>query len=161
LTWDLGTDLTEGVAQNSFKLPEIPEEERTPLVVELVELNHYLQEQNQGLKDEIARLKGQKTKPKLRPSALAKKGPKKPKDGEKRPGSKKRSKLESLEIHKKINVEPEEPVPTGSRFKGYRTYTVQDLVIEPRKIVDPNRRFVHRYLSASPAGETYLRAPAY
>jgi len=134
LTGDPRGDLTEGVAQSTFKLPEIPEEERTPLVVSLLEIIHYQQEMIQGLKDEVARLKEQKTKPKLRPSALNKKGSKKRKP-DKRPGSKKRNKLESLEIHDRINVSPEEPVPVNSRFKGYQTYTVQDLVIAPRNTV--------------------------
>ena len=65
----------------------------------LLEIIQLQQEQIQGLKDEIAQLKGQKTKPKLRPSVLGKKG-KKGLEEEKRPGSEKRSKIESLEIHK-------------------------------------------------------------
>ena len=134
MTADLIDDLTEDVAHCSFKLPEIPEEERTPLVVSLLELIHLQQEQIQGLKDEIARLKGQKTKPKLRPSALGKKGNKGTKKG-KRPGSSKRNKLASLEIHEKIRIAPDEPIPEGSRSKGYETFTVQDLILKPHNTV--------------------------
>ena len=122
------------MAEGVPKLPKIPEEERTPLVVNLIELIHLQHEQIQGLKDEIARLKKQKTKPKLRPSALVKKGSEKKKKG-KRPGSSKRSKLESLDIHEMITISPEEPIPEGSRLKDHRTYTVQDLILKPHNTV--------------------------
>ena len=52
------------------RIPEIPEEERTPLVVALLEIVHLQQEQIQTLRDEIARLKGQKPRPKIKPSNL-------------------------------------------------------------------------------------------
>ena len=42
------------------KTPKILEEERTPLVLALLEIIQYQQEQIQELRDEIARLKGQK-----------------------------------------------------------------------------------------------------
>ncbi len=51
-------------------LPEIPDEERTPLVVALLEAIALQQEQIQVLKDEIARLNGQHPRPKIRPSTL-------------------------------------------------------------------------------------------
>lgn len=115
------------------RVPEIPEHERTPLVVELLEIIASQQEQIQQLKDEIARLKGQKPRPQIKPSQMepgstdrqAKKKKKR-----KRPGSRKRKKTRQLEIHRIEVVEPEE-IPQGSRFKGYDEYTVQDLVIEP------------------------------
>ena len=47
----------------------------------------------------------------------------------KRPGSEKRSKTGSLVIHEEKVIAPAEPVPEGSRFKGYRDVVVQDLVI--------------------------------
>ncbi len=53
-------------------LPKVPEEERTPLVDKLIEINSFQNEPlqlqkevNQGLKDENARLKGEKPKPKI------------------------------------------------------------------------------------------------
>ncbi len=55
-------------------IPEIPEEERTPVVLALLEIIRLQQEQIQELKDEIARLKGQKPKPKIKPSSLEKPG---------------------------------------------------------------------------------------
>jgi exonuclease V gamma subunit len=49
---------------------QIPEEEKTPLVMELLHLVQQLTEDNQRLKDEIARLKEHKGKPKIPPSRL-------------------------------------------------------------------------------------------
>jgi len=129
------------VAQTIPKLPEIPEEDKTPLVIALLEIIQLQQEQIQELKDEIARLKGHKPKPKLRPSALSKRrGGRKGKG--KRPGSAKRSKLESLEIHETIIVPPQEPIPEGSRRKGYQEFTVQELVLRPHNTVYRLERWV-------------------
>lgn len=44
------------------KISDIPEEERTPIVLSLLEVIHALKEEIQQLKDEIPRLKGQKTR---------------------------------------------------------------------------------------------------
>jgi hypothetical protein len=114
------------------RIPEIPEAERTPLVVELLEIIALLQEEVQQLKDEIARLKGQKPRPQIKPSQMepgsAERGAKKKK--RKRPGSRKRKKTKKLEIHRTEVIRPDH-IPEGSRFKGYDDYTVQDLVIEP------------------------------
>lgn len=89
------------------------------------------QELIQSLRDEIARLKGQKPKPQIKPSALEKgAGGKKKRKKRKRPGSKKRSKTKALEIHETLQVQPAH-IPAGSRFKGYDNYTVQELVIKP------------------------------
>jgi len=126
------------------KIPDIPAEERTPMVEILLAIIHqqqemidYLQEkvhlqqeQIQSLKDEIARLKGQKPKPKIKPSAMEKRSDKN--EGEKdsqgkRPDSAKRSKTQELEIHEIVKVSPDD-VPEGSRFKGYGNYTVQGIV---------------------------------
>jgi len=52
------------------KIPEIREEERTPLVMALLEIIRTQQEQIPELRDEMARLKGQK--PKIKPSVLEK-----------------------------------------------------------------------------------------
>jgi len=120
-------------------VPRIPEQERTPVVSELLEMIHRMQEEIQELKDEIARLKGQKPKPKIKPSNLEKPGGQKPgrrKPGDKRPGSQKRSKTQELEIHE-ITVIGPEAVPEGSRFKGYQDYVVQDIILVPYNL----RRF--------------------
>jgi hypothetical protein len=127
LTKEIIDDLTRDVEQAIPKIPKIPEEDLTPLVAELLEIINLQQKQIQELKDEIARFKGHKTKPKLKPSALGQ-GSKIPKGQGKRPGSSKRRK--KLEIHRTVKVPPEN-VPEGSRFKGYQRYTVQDLILQP------------------------------
>ena len=52
------------------KLPKIDESEHSPLVVQLLELIQYQSEQIQTLRDEIAILKGNKPKPKIKPSGM-------------------------------------------------------------------------------------------
>ncbi len=52
------------------KLPDIPEEQRTPLVIQLLEVIHSQMEVIQDLRDEIAILKGNKPKPKIRPGKM-------------------------------------------------------------------------------------------
>jgi len=113
------------------KIPEIPAEERTPLVVALLEIVRIQQEQIQELRDEIARLKGQKPKPRIKPSALEKESgnEEEKENGGTRPGSTKREKTGSLEIHETVIVLAES-VPPGSTFKGYEDFTVQGLVVE-------------------------------
>jgi hypothetical protein len=113
-------------------IKQIPETEKTPIVVSLIEAIHLQAETIQILKDEIARLKGNNQKPKVPPSNLENTKEKKT-DGkkEKRAGSKKRSKTKLLEIHETVPVKAE-GVPPGSVFKGYNEYTVQDLVVGPR-----------------------------
>ena len=120
------------------KLPDIPESERTPLIAQLLEVVNYQAEVIQGLKDEIARLKGDKGKPTIKPSQLDKKttdgsGEEDKKSGKKRAGSDKRKKTAQLTIHETKQIAAKE-VPPGSEFKGYKTYVVQGLVIKSHNI---------------------------
>lgn len=118
------------------RIPNIPEEKRTPEVLELLEICRLLVEHVQGFKDEIARLKGQKPKPKIRPSTLEKCVGKKEgkKKDVKRPGSEKRSKTAELEINETRYIKADN-VPEGSRRKGYENFTVQDLVFRSHNIL--------------------------
>lgn len=111
------------------KISDIPEAERTPLVLILMEAITQLKEEIQLLKDEIARLKGQKPRPKIDPSTLEKPKPKIKSLDLKRPGSEKRSKTQQITIHDTIKIPPES-IPEGSRFKGYQDFVVQDIKIE-------------------------------
>ena len=99
------------------KIPHIPDEERTPVVVALLEIVQVLLKENQELRDEIARLNGQKPKPKIKPCALEKSsGDKQARGtGGKRPGSAKRNK--KLEIHNEVII-PASDVPRGSVRNG-------------------------------------------
>ena len=127
---------------HKIQIPKIPEEEKTPIILQLLEIIEQqsetiilLVEENQQLKDEIARLKKQKPKPKIRPSTLEKspQDQERKEPSEKRPGSDKRSKTSETIIHKTIRIAPEF-IPPGSTFKGYQTYTVQGIKIEPYNI---------------------------
>ncbi len=90
----------------------------------------------------MARLKGEKGKPKIKPSRLEpeKKAQDQQEEKEgsatqeeqakkKRPGSEKRQKTANLIIHETKVIEPNKEIPTGSEFKGYQDYTVQELII--------------------------------
>jgi hypothetical protein len=115
---------------------KIPEIERTPVVSALLEIAEQqsatIQQQAeiiQQLKDEIARLKGQKPKPKIRPSKLEKDRKKKKKSSSgKRSGSRKREKTPHLVVHEHTRVPPES-IPKGSVLKDVQPYTVQGIKI--------------------------------
>lgn len=85
-------------------------------------------EQIQELRDEIARLKGNNPRPRIRPSMLEKRkqSNKKKSKKKKRPGSSKRSKTADLSIHETVILDPDS-IPVGSRFLGYEDFTVQDI----------------------------------
>ena len=117
------------------KIPVISEEQMNPLIAELFEIIHLQHEVIQQLKDEIARLKGQKGKPVIKPSVLEKpvsadEENEKSSGSGKRPGSAKRKKTEELDIHETRVICPGF-IPEGSSFKGYQDYVVQDIVIKP------------------------------
>lgn len=115
--------------KGSIKLPEISNKEKSPLVVLLLEIIEQQAEEIQKLKDEIARLKNQPPRPKIRPSNLGKnKSEKTGASPKKRNGSKKRSKTAELTIHDTKPIEPEN-IPTGSEFKYYKDFVVQDIKI--------------------------------
>jgi hypothetical protein len=94
------------------------------------------------LQDELARLKGEKGKPKIKPSRLEpseKASSEQPdsqdnpssdsKTAQKRPGSEKRHKTAQLTIHETKVISPAQEIPPGSEFKGYQDYTVQELML--------------------------------
>jgi hypothetical protein len=92
-------------------------------------------EEIQHLKDTIAVLKGQKERPKIKPSQLEKGKPgSAPEEGgtgseQTRAGSAKRVKTAHLTIDQTEILRPEQ-VPPGSIFKGYQDYVVQELEIQ-------------------------------
>lgn len=117
-----------------IQIPLFEEQERTPLVDQLIEL---LKEQNRRmdlLTDEIKRLKDLKTKPKLKPSKL--------KDSEKQAQKESRKANQNkLNGHSKNNpinrteIIKVENIPVNARFKGYRNYRVQELIIRVENIL--------------------------
>src|SRR5215469_1452135 len=143
-------------------LPDVPEADRSPLVQRLLEIIHLqqdrirqledqvrlqqdrlqqLQERVHQLEDEIACLKGLKTRPRIAPSALET-PPRPPRDPRaKRPGSAKRSKTAQLTITDEVVI-PLAHRPEGAVFKGYEDFVVQDLILAPRAILYRRERWL-------------------
>jgi hypothetical protein len=129
-------------------IPDIPEAEHTPLVLQLLEIIRLqqerilqLEERVHQLDDEIARLKGLKPRPRIAPSVLET-PPRPPRDPEaKRPGSDKRSKTAQLTITEETVI-PLPHVPDGAVFKGYEDFVVQDLILKPRVILYRRERWL-------------------
>lgn len=121
-------------------VPDIPERDQTPLVKSLlVLLEQFAQrvqlhsEEIAQLKDEINILKGEKKRPVFKGSKLDQLTnieaiPEK--ISKKRPGSAKRKKTQALVINEDKIIKPKGVIPAGSRFKGYRDFVVQDLIIK-------------------------------
>jgi len=130
------------------ELPEVRPEERTPLVESLLALLGqvldrvaHLEEANQQLRDENARLKGQQPRPAIRPSQRESgRGPTAPRGG-RRPGSDKRPPSSQLVIADEIVLFPP-ALPEKALFKGYEPYVVQELTIQCQAIRYLRARFV-------------------
>ncbi len=135
----------------AFALPsydEIPLSEHSQtlkLVLEVCQSQQerltLLEETVAQLKDEIAILKGEKPRPKTKPSTLNQdrhegEGPSRGEKGKDR-GAGQNKKPKELEIHETQILEPE-PLPAGAIFKGYEDYLVQGLRI--RRHNTQNRR---------------------
>ncbi len=127
------------------------------LVVQLLEEVARLRAENAALRDEIARLKGLKGRPKINPSGMAKKAAERRQTKERRKQARRGKKNACLRIDEERVIALE--VPAGSRFKGYADYLVQDLVVRPHNVryrrerwVTPDGRQVVAPLPAGIAG---------
>lgn len=124
----------------------MPADEQTPCVVArlgiIERVRETIQQQDEEighLKDEIALLKGEKARPKIKPSRLEREAGRESESApageaadaaaQKRPGSAKRSKTAAIQMHREIQCPPLE-IPEGSKFRGYEPYVVQELVRE-------------------------------
>jgi hypothetical protein len=114
----------------TLKLPEIAESEQTPVVRSLLQVIGDQQAHIQRLEDELRRLQGGPPRPQLKPNTLqtAVEAALKSATDEPRRRGPQRAKTAELVIHETCRVVLEE-VPVGSRFQGYRSYVVQDVVI--------------------------------
>ena len=84
------------------------------------------------LEAELRAKKKLKGKPKLSASLLNQPEPKQEKS-EKRAGSAKKSKKLNFEIDEEIAIQPDS-IPANSKFNGYRSYDVQELIIKRHNI---------------------------
>jgi len=103
------------------------------LVLKLLEEVSELRRTVAAQRDEIARLKGGPGRPNIKPSGMDKGTDPQPPPtagGAPRP---KGSKTSKLSIHEERAVTVAAP-PHGSRFKGYRNFVVQDLMIRPHVV---------------------------
>ncbi|MCP4645176.1 MAG: transposase [bacterium] len=120
----------------------LPPDALKPLVIGLLEEVACLTSEVAALRDEVARLKGLKGKPNIKPSKSS--GMDKATDrGSKGRDSKRRQRGPKVlgEPHEK-RVMKADNVPPGSRFKGYQSFTVQDLKIEIRVVQYLRERWV-------------------
>jgi hypothetical protein len=124
-----------------MELPEIGPDERTPLVETLLGLIRQLMDRvaelergHQELRDENARLKGQKERPDIKPSTLEQS--ENPIDAAddgagkgRRRGKPSGPRTEELVIHETTKVEPPD-LPPGATFRQLEPIVIQDLKIE-------------------------------
>jgi hypothetical protein len=108
----------------------IPENEKTPLVIDLLEIISEQAKKIEALEQEILKLKKETIKPTIKPSKLNldnKGDDKKPKKRSTKGVPKKKK---NIEIHEEKKIELEN-IPEGAKFIGYYEIEVQDIIIKP------------------------------
>lgn len=109
----------------------------------LLKINKVQAEEIQRLRDEVARLKGEKDKPKIPPNKETEKDKTTPK--EKFKNWNKNSKNDKINIDREVKVEvKKDDLPSDAVFKGYRDVIVQNLIVK----TDNVRYRLERYYSA-------------
>ena len=129
------------------KIPALPDIDRLSdkelkaLVIALLGEVATLKEKVAAQAEEIARLKGLKGKPAIKPSTPSgmDKATKQA-DREWRKKQRRGAKKPSAPVEEKVIAATN--IPPGSRFKGYESFTIRDLKIEPRVVCYRRERWV-------------------
>ena len=124
------------------------------LIEQLNLKNKQLEEENQKLRDEINRLKGEQGKPDIKGNK--KKELKKDHSSEKERFTpkehRKKSKNETIKINREeIVFYPREQLPADAQFKGYDEVIVQDILLKPDNILFRKQKYY-----SPQTGKTYL-----
>ena len=106
-----------------FSIPD--EDKNNNTVIRLAELLKQCSLEMSNLRDEIARLKGNPAKPKLKPSKIAKNDPSIAKKRNKK-FSTANTQPKKIKIHEEITLKPDN-IPAGSRLVKVHPYTVEFL----------------------------------
>jgi hypothetical protein len=118
-------------ASEKITLSSLPRDKLEALAERLLADNAALKQALAELRAEVATLKGVKARPKVKPSGMDQGTGPKP-VGQRRGGGGKGSKVERLTIDEERVIVAD--VPTGSRFKGYEDFLIQDLVLRPQVV---------------------------
>jgi hypothetical protein len=145
----------------TLELPDIPAAECTPLVARLLAIIRIqqdrigqLEETVRQVRDEVARLQGQKPRPDIKPSRLESVAPMTAgQEGGKRPGSAKRPKTAELTIHHEVPLHLPDP-PAGAQLRCYESYVVQELLIQ-----NENTRYLRARYDLPGGGSTLAPFP--
>lgn len=145
--------------------PTIAEEDRTPLMDAVLELLAWQARRIEELEQELLKLKGETTKPKIKPSKMDNtdnddnNSSSSAKSGR---GSKTDiGKTDPINIDETITIQPED-IPVGSRFKGYRRVVVQNLILKTHNTCyqlaqyqTPDGRYLSGQLPAAVKGSSF------
>jgi hypothetical protein len=138
------------MAESIREISGLSLEELKALLLQVLEDNTRLKAENAALREEIARLKGLKGRPKLKPSGMEKATEPAGATGGKRKG-RRGAKRSKLTLDESRILKPDS-LPDGARFKGYEDFIVQDIVIMPWTIRYRRERWL------LPSGETVVAA---
>jgi len=118
------------------------------LLVQALEANAQLKAENSELREQLARLKSLKGRPKLKPSGMEKAA-----NAERRAGAEgpPRRQAAGLPVTRTRTLNPDS-LPGEARFKGYEDFVVQDIVIKPWTVRYRRERWL------LPSGKTVVAA---